>query len=253
MDCQRLKLHTHTGELILEQTFPPIPGKPVYNGHRAELHRVLYEYALALNIPIRMGQRVMSYHEDPTCAWVVLETGEIVKGDIVVASNGLRSKAKKTILQSHGFDIGTGEDRGARGMWKERSTGYAVYRAWYDAEEVGLAKDPLTEFLARKDTHVGWLGQDVHFLVASIKGGKEISWVATHPIIGDAAGLGIDPDDQDGEDWMNPTKGSVEDAVKLFKGWDPICKAIVSIFLISLIMVQKILSHPKIRYQKLRN
>lgn len=221
MNCDRLKLYTHTGEFMLEQVFPPIPGRPVYNGHRAELHKVLHDYALALSIPVRMGQKVISYHDDAAGAWVVLETGEVVRGDVVVASDGLRSKAKKVILQSHDLDIGTGEDRGASGMWKERSTGYAVYRAWYDAEEVGLGKDPLTEFLTRRDTHVGWLGRDVHFLVASLKGGREISWVATHPVVGEV------DEEEDGEDWMNPAPGKVEEALELFEGWDPVCKAIV--------------------------
>lgn len=47
-----------------------------------------------------------------------------------------------------------------------------------DSDE--LAKDPLTAPLVQKDTHTGWLGPDIHFLAASIKGGKEFSWVFTH-------------------------------------------------------------------------
>ncbi|KAF8470685.1 hypothetical protein BDZ91DRAFT_693643 [Kalaharituber pfeilii] len=222
MNNDRFRIHTLKGELLIEQVVPPVEGKPMYNGHRAELHRVLYDYAVALGIPVRMGSKVVSYEEDAEQAWVVLESGEVVKGNIVVAADGLRSKAKKVVLESHGIDAGSGE-RGVTGTWKERSTGYAVYRAWYDAEKCGIGKDPLTAFLMKRDTHVGWLGRDVHFLAASLKGGKEISWVATHPTtIQD-----LDTED-DGEDWMNPIPAKVEEAVKLFEGWDPVCAAIVS-------------------------
>ena len=230
MDNDRFKIFSHTGGFITEQIVPQDPSKPMYNGHRAEIHKVIFDYAVSLGIEIKMGARVVSYNEDDgkdsDVAWVKLESGEVIRGDLIVAANGLRSKAKKIVLQSHGFDIGTGEDRGAGGMWRERSSGYSVYRAWYDAEECGISKDPLTKFLTEKDTHVGWLGQDVHFLMASLKGGKEISWVATHPIIGE--GEPID-DEADGEDWMNPSPGKVEEALNLFEGWDPICKAIVSV------------------------
>lgn len=63
---------------------------------------------------------------------------------------------------------------------KPKSSGYAIYRAWMDSTE--LAKDPLTAPLVQGDTHTGWLGPDIHFLAASIKGGKDFSWVFTHKV-----------------------------------------------------------------------
>lgn len=62
-----------------------------------------------------------------------------------------------------------------------KSSGYAIYRAWMTSEE--LAKNPLTAHLVNSgDTHTGWLGPDIHFLAASIKDGKEFSWVCTHKV-----------------------------------------------------------------------
>ena len=209
----------------MKQMFPSIPDHPSYNGHRAELHRVFYDYAVSLNIPIHMGQRVISYNEDTQGAWVELESGKIIKGNIVVASDGLRSRAKKVILQSHNLPIGTGKERGAGGMWKERGTGYSVYRAWFDVGETGIDRDPLTEFFSRRDTHVGWLGEDVHFLVASLQEGRKMSWVATHPIRKELKDV---EDDLDGEDWMNPVPAKVEEAMAFFEKWNPVAKAIVS-------------------------
>lgn len=209
----------------MKQTFPRIPDHPSFNGHRAELHKVFYDYALTLNIPIYMGQKVISYNEDTQGAWVELESGQVVKGDIVVASDGLRSRAKKAILQSHDLSIGTGRDGGAGGMRKEMGTGYSIYRAWFDVSEAGIDKDPMTEFLSKRDTHVGWVGEDVHFLVASLQGGKKMSWVATHPIREATSNIEADHD-EDG--WMNPVPVGVEEAMELFENWDPVAKAIVS-------------------------
>ena len=72
----------------------------------------------------------------------------------------------------------------------------------------------LTKDLVNGDTHTGWLGPDIHFLAASIKGGKEFSWVFTHK----------DERDVD-EGWSEP--GNHEDACKILEGWAPAVHAIV--------------------------
>jgi hypothetical protein len=41
-----------------------------------------------------------------------------------------------------------------------KSSGYAIYRAWFDAEEHGIKTDPLTDFLAvREDKLHVWIGK----------------------------------------------------------------------------------------------
>ncbi|KAF8248753.1 FAD/NAD(P)-binding domain-containing protein [Wilcoxina mikolae CBS 423.85] len=203
MHHKHFRIHTHDGEWVLDQgKMPPNPERPMYNGHRADIHRVLYEYAMSLGIPIHLGKRITSYHEDDTegKAWVTTDQGEVFKGDVVVGADGTRSRARKLVL---GYDD------------KPKSSGYAIYRAWFDAEEAGIGEDILTrEFVANGDTHTGWLGPDVHFLVATCKGGKELSWVCTHKDEADIE-----------ESWSLP--GKVEDVLKILEGWDPRCRAIV--------------------------
>lgn len=144
MHHKHFRIHTHNGDWVLDQPkYPPNKEKPMYNGHRADFHRVIYEYAMSLGIPIQLGRRVASYHEDDIegKAWVVTDEGEIFKGDLVVGADGVRSKARKLVL---GYDD------------KPKSSGYAVYRAWFDAEAAGITTDPLTrEFVANGDTHTG--------------------------------------------------------------------------------------------------
>ncbi|KAF2237760.1 FAD/NAD(P)-binding domain-containing protein [Viridothelium virens] len=189
---------TYDGEYLLKQYWEPEQayGKK-FNGHRGEIHEIVYEYARELGIEIRLDQQVMEYWETDTEAGVVLN-GERMAADVVLAADGVRSKARTIVL---GY-----ED-------KPKSSGYAVYRAWMDSDE--LAKNPLTaDLVVNGDSHTGWLGPDIHFLAASIKNGREFSWVCTHKDEADVE-----------ESWQAP--GSVSDALRVLEGWDPTTHAIV--------------------------
>ncbi|KAK3721979.1 hypothetical protein LTR37_002795 [Vermiconidia calcicola] len=194
-------IHKWTGELVMNQrTPPPDPEAPVFNGHRGEFHSVLLYYAKDdLGIPIRLGYRIEKYFEDTAEAGVVLESGEKISADVVVGADGVRSKARELVL---GY-----ED-------KPKFSGYAVFRAWFTNDE--MMKDPETRrFCENGDTFNGWIGPDVHFLFSTIKNGSDCCWVLTH----------VDEADSE-ESWSFP--GKLGDVYKVFEGWDPLCKRIVS-------------------------
>jgi len=69
-----------TGEVVYHQkTPPPSPDAPVFNGHRGELHQIIFEYARdELKIPIHLGNHVEQYFEDDNQAGIVLKGGEKV-------------------------------------------------------------------------------------------------------------------------------------------------------------------------------
>lgn len=75
------KIHKYTGEHIITQVTPPQdPEAPVFNGHRGELHKVIFNYARDdLQIPIHLGQRVEQYIEEDDRAGIELATGERVR------------------------------------------------------------------------------------------------------------------------------------------------------------------------------
>jgi len=137
---------------------------PTCSGHRGELHMEIFHYARdVLGIEIRTAAKVEKYFEDETGAGVELDSGEKVKGDVVIGSDGVKSKARKQL----GYDD------------KPHSSGYAVFRTCFAADE--LLDDPLTkEFVDYGDSFTGWAGPHVHFLLDVSKGGKMASWFLTH-------------------------------------------------------------------------
>ncbi|KAL1977280.1 hypothetical protein VTN31DRAFT_139 [Thermomyces dupontii] len=189
-----------TGEIVTVQETPEQdPDAPTFNGHRGELHTVVFNYAKdELGIPIHLGHNVTQYWEDDDHAGIILEDGTKVTADVVIGSDGVRSKARELVL---GY-----ED-------KPKSSGYAVYRAWFPNTD--MIKDPRTkQFCENGDTFNGWIGPDVHFLFSTIKNGQDCCWVLTHKDEADIE-----------ESWSFP--GNLEDVFKILEGWDPMCKAIV--------------------------
>ncbi len=156
------------GETLLKQTWTAEQAKfgLRFDGHRGEFHEIVYKHALEIGVDVRLGARVEDYFESDDEAGVVLENGERMTANVVLAAEGVRSRGRKIVL---GYDD------------KPKASGYAVYRSWFDADEV--AKDPDLQFFTDNgDKHVAWLGPDVHFIAASVKNGKDFSWVCTHKV-----------------------------------------------------------------------
>jgi 2-polyprenyl-6-methoxyphenol hydroxylase-like FAD-dependent oxidoreductase len=133
-----------TGEIVINQKNPPRDDtSPMFNGHRGELHEIVYEYAKSVGVEIHLGQRVEKYWENADKAGIELTDGTKVEGDVVVGSDGVRSKARTLVL---GY-----EDQ-------PKSSGYAVWRAWFPNTE--MMADPETrQFCENGDTFNGWIGR----------------------------------------------------------------------------------------------
>ncbi|EEA24975.1 hypothetical protein TMatcc_008079 [Talaromyces marneffei ATCC 18224] len=198
-----LNFVTWNGDYLIAQNWDAEAnyGKK-FNGHRGEIHEIVFNHAKARGIDIRLGQRVIDYFEDEKEAGVLarnVATGEEERftADVVFPADGVRSDGRKIVL---GY-----ED-------KPRSSGYAIFRSWFDSTKL---TSPLTDHLWKNgDTHWAWIGPDVHFLAASLKGGKDFSWVCTHK------------DDADIEEsWSTP--GKIEDCLKVVEGWDPVVQEII--------------------------
>jgi 2-polyprenyl-6-methoxyphenol hydroxylase-like FAD-dependent oxidoreductase len=193
-----LDLYHWQGKFVTRQSFAAEKAwGPRINGHRGELHNIIYQHAKARGIDIRLGQRVTDYFETDQEAGVVVN-GERMVADVVVAAEGVRSRGRKIVL---GF-----EDN-------PKSSGYAVYRAWFPGETIAN-NEMLKHLVVDGDVHKGWIGPDIHFLASSLKGGKEFNWVFTHVDDGNIE-----------ESWQFP--GKVEEALTYIKDWAPIVTEIV--------------------------
>ena len=131
-----------TGEIIVNQKSSYKESSPMFNGHRGEMHAILLEYAQRLGVEIHLGQRVEKYWEAEDRAGIELQDGRRVDVDVVVACDGVRSKARKYVL---GYEHAL------------KSSGYSTYRTWFSSED--MMADPETkQFVERGDTANGWIG-----------------------------------------------------------------------------------------------
>ncbi|CAN8102199.1 unnamed protein product [Discula destructiva] len=166
-------------------------------GHRGKFHDIFLEEALKRGADVRFSSRVKDYDiEKPS---IILESGEEIVGDAVVASDGVKSIGREKVL----------------GYWdRPIHSGYATYRAMMDAAP--FRADPVTKcFFDSPDEdqmHV-WVGPDLHGLVLTVQNGKYINAVFTHKDVGDVE-----------EGWSFP--GKKEDVLEIIKGWDPVLTSV---------------------------
>lgn len=93
-----LTYHNWEGKYATTQSFSTEKdwGRRV-NGHRAELHRIIYEHAKQRGIDVRLGQTVTDYFEDENKAGIV-SNGERYTADVVLAAEGVKSPGRKIVL-----------------------------------------------------------------------------------------------------------------------------------------------------------
>lgn len=152
-----------------------------------------------MGVEVKQGIAVSAYEETDSGASVIID-GVPHTADVVIAADGVKSKAREIVL---GY------------VDKPKSSGYAIYRAFFDGDRI-RANPTCAHLVAHNmDQRNCWIGPDVHFIAAGVKGTKEFSWVLTH----------LDQADVE-ESWV--ARGKVEDAIKVVENWDPVVKAVIS-------------------------
>jgi len=89
-----LLIKTYLGETLTKQTWGAEArgyGK-AYNGHRGEIHDIVYHHALDLGIDLRLGHKVEDYYETQDEAGVIAN-GERFVGDVVLAAVSIPSRS----------------------------------------------------------------------------------------------------------------------------------------------------------------
>jgi salicylate hydroxylase len=77
------------GTILSEQKYDGAEeelGAPLWQLHRADLHKILLEKAQELGVEITMGAKVSSFDWNAPSA--SLESGEVVEADVILAADG---------------------------------------------------------------------------------------------------------------------------------------------------------------------
>jgi 2-polyprenyl-6-methoxyphenol hydroxylase-like FAD-dependent oxidoreductase len=131
--------HKLTGEIVsgpephhwvkarLEDT-GPIPTR-LYRHNRARFLQMMLSQLARIGITVEYGRRAVDYYEDDQKAGVVLEDGEKMEADVIVAADGIGTKSHKLI---NGHDI------------RARPSGWGMFRTAFPVEAIA-PDDELTE------------------------------------------------------------------------------------------------------------
>ncbi|TLD23150.1 hypothetical protein PspLS_07108 [Pyricularia sp. CBS 133598] len=172
-------------------------GAPYCVAHRAHLQGALHARALELGVEVRLNSCVAAYRADD--AAVELSNGEVVRGDLIVAADGVKSIARDTLQAAQAEE--------------PDFTGFAAYRATVDTEKI--ASDSEIAWILDKPSLNIWIGENRHVMSYTISAGKSFNMVLSHV------------DHSDPSTWK--PEAAVGDVNREFAGWDPRLTKIISL------------------------
>ncbi|KAJ9145142.1 FAD/NAD(P)-binding domain-containing protein [Pleurostoma richardsiae] len=169
--------------------------------HRADYHAVLLQKALDLGADVRKNSKVEEYDwEKPA---VHLQNGEWIEGNVLIAADGVQSKARALIVGHELPPIDTGDF-----SYRILIPGNVILA---DPELRDLVSDPWVS---------SWCGPDAHVIGYPVRGGEVYNVVCC------CAGRSM----QDRPLAANETKAvfdSNAELVRRFKDWEPRVRKIV--------------------------
>ncbi|KAI1608312.1 hypothetical protein EDD36DRAFT_469720 [Exophiala viscosa] len=181
-----------TGEILYAQPMVGYNAGSGYTAPRGPMAIILANHLRDLGVTVHFGKRISDYFESEDEAGVVVE-GQRITADCVIACDGVHSKARTFVV---GIDD------------KPYSTGYATYRAWFDAAQARENPKLKWMFEGDSDKMETYIGQDMHCILGTCSGRRGIVWNITHK----------DVYDNVEESWSFP--GKHEDVLGYVKGWN---------------------------------
>ncbi|KAJ5324216.1 hypothetical protein N7476_002816 [Penicillium atrosanguineum] len=176
---------------------------PYYVIHRANFHTALYRRAVDLGVTVKLAARVTEY--DVARTGILLESGDSVQADLVVAADGVKSVARQLVENGPAIE----------------QTGFAAYRATVDVARIRA--DPEISWLLERPNLNIWIGDQRHVMTYTIGAGKSFNMVLSHP------------DDTDPSTWDQTT--ALSDMQREFQGWDTRLQKIIG-------MIEKTIKWP---------
>ncbi|KAI1618324.1 hypothetical protein EDD36DRAFT_449989 [Exophiala viscosa] len=150
-------------------------------------------------VEVVFDARVTDVTETEESATVTTADGQTYTGDVVIAADGVHSKARAVV-------VGV-KDR-------PKKSGFAVYRSWFDF--AALRQNPKTKFLADSEEALFqmWIDQDKHAIITTNPNLQKATCFVTHKDTADIK-----------EDWNLP--GDPADMLAMVEGWDPLLTEVI--------------------------
>lgn len=196
------RMYRYTGKVLAERTMysSEIEGlykAPIWCLHRSDLQLAMAERAKELGAVVRLGCKVTGVdageerrqNEQVAGMSVSLEGGEVVRGDIVLAADGVWSQTRQELI---GINI------------QPKPTGDLASRILLDREKI--RDDKLRAWLDNPGISI-WVGPEMHAVGYSIKGGR---WLNLVLLVNDNLPEGV-----------MKAEGNLAEMRALFQEWDP--------------------------------
>ncbi|OQE29456.1 hypothetical protein PENSTE_c002G03703 [Penicillium steckii] len=154
-------------ELLRREDWPQATDiQYVFAGHRGEMHEIVYDYAKEIGVDLQFGKRVVHYLDTEDERGVIVDGGEKILGDVVIAADGPKSLARCELLGLEESKV---------------NSGYAIFRAYFNITPEMLEKPFFSELVRRDEDIVRcWVGPDIHGFIYVWKNGRDCAWVLTH-------------------------------------------------------------------------
>ncbi|KDQ50681.1 hypothetical protein JAAARDRAFT_41875 [Jaapia argillacea MUCL 33604] len=141
-------------------------GAPYYHMHRADFHKLLFDLA-APNMELRLNSTVVSVSpsspSNPQPS-VTLASGEVIKGDMIVGCDGVKSCIREVVLGKKVVADPTGD---------------AAYRAIIPTDL--MLQDPELRPFVETPEMTAWMAPGRHLMAYNIRAKKEFNLVLLHP------------------------------------------------------------------------
>lgn len=148
--CDQIDMYNSQNVLLCSLPYERGVHVPnTFSARRGPMAKVIWDYAAELGVEMRNLTRVVDYIDTETEHGVITESGERILADVVLASDGSRSKAREKLIGLKETNV---------------HSGYAIFRTLFELTDEDR-KNPLildaTKGLTRNWT-AGWVGPDVH-------------------------------------------------------------------------------------------
>lgn len=159
----QVKMFTAGGHFIGSAGTPAVGKYPSHNGiSRRILHEIMYEEAQRLGIPYRMGLTVDEIENTDAGVNVTFTDGTKDSYDLLVASDGIRSKVRDMIFgKMEAKYLGVSVWRYAFKRHKDLDTGYIYYGKKSKIGFIPMSADSMYMFLVTEEGEDNpWIAQE---------------------------------------------------------------------------------------------